>query len=647
MKILTTNKDYRDNHKVIYCEPSFYKSYNSIIDENPQVEYRYFLDQELTLEQVIEMLKTSNEAIFFDAVELLEKFYCDEIKDNVIVADLVNQKPTRHQANLLLNHVDAYAQINKIKPENKYQKREDKQTHEVEDIGKKTTLKFCLLDTKETSGKLEVIFAIDTLYDLNHFQIINNGKPVAYHEHLKANNLNTEPNFKMYSFTIDATKKATIKAKYFNTVLLCDKVRNVKRNKKQVYRLENKRYMYIMYDSIQFFPRVGIIEKAIKEAKYILRTRDRQMAYDRFKIFASRVFIRRNKILIADRVMYARDNGEEFYRYLMNRGVRNIYYILNENSPDYQRLSDEGFNILKYGSLKHMLYLYNYKLFCTSNMAVARYHYFKPNEYSKYADLKVGKNIFLQHGVAYNDLSKVYSEYRINIDEFVCSAKRELEFLTKLDFRDNLLYTGAPRFDRLHKETNGNYILAFFTWRENYSTMAGDQLFESFTDTDYFNCISNLINDPRIVAKLAESGMELKLFLHPNMQSQGVYFKETTNHMVCNGENSDISDLIATAKMLITDYSSVACDVAYQHKPVISYQFDKDTFHYETGIDLEKEQLYKAYENHEDAVLAIINLIDNQFAITAEQQASINDFFGYTDNKNNERLYKYLKKKYL
>ena len=44
--------------------------------------------------------------------------------------------------------------------------------------------------------------------------------------------------------------------------------------------------------------------------------------------------------------------------------------------------------------------------------------------------------------------------------------------------------------------------------------------------------------------------------------------------------------MLKESSMLITDYSSVFFDVAYMHKPIIYYQFDRDAFrqgHYQEG----------------------------------------------------------------
>ncbi|XIW69645.1 CDP-glycerol glycerophosphotransferase family protein [Escherichia coli] len=43
-------------------------------------------------------------------------------------------------------------------------------------------------------------------------------------------------------------------------------------------------------------------------------------------------------------------------------------------------------------------------------------------------------------------------------------------------------------------------------------------------------------------------------------------------------ENESIQSIFKKTNLLITDYSSVAFDIAYMKTPVIYFQFDSDTF---------------------------------------------------------------------
>ena len=53
---------------------------------------------------------------------------------------------------------------------------------------------------------------------------------------------------------------------------------------------------------------------------------------------------------------------------------------------------------------------------------------------------------------------------------------------------------------------------------------------------------------------------------------------------VASAETHDMQELMKSAEMMITDYSSVYFDMFYMKKPVVFYQFDEEefrSFHYE------------------------------------------------------------------
>lgn len=52
-----------------------------------------------------------------------------------------------------------------------------------------------------------------------------------------------------------------------------------------------------------------------------------------------------------DRDNQADDNAEHLYRYVMsNRPDIDAYFVLNSDSHDWERLSNEGFKMLAFGS---------------------------------------------------------------------------------------------------------------------------------------------------------------------------------------------------------------------------------------------------------------------------------------------------------
>ncbi|MEZ5882651.1 MAG: CDP-glycerol glycerophosphotransferase family protein [Paracoccaceae bacterium] len=77
-----------------------------------------------------------------------------------------------------------------------------------------------------------------------------------------------------------------------------------------------------------------------------------------------------------DRGDRADDNAEHLYRYLMKTGqADNAYFVLEADSPDWARLSAEGFRLLEFRSREHIAALINARFLISShadNSSVAR-----------------------------------------------------------------------------------------------------------------------------------------------------------------------------------------------------------------------------------------------------------------------------------
>ena len=98
------------------------------------------------------------------------------------------------------------------------------------------------------------------------------------------------------------------------------------------------------------------------------------------------------------------------------------------------------------------------------------------------------------------------------------------------------------------------------------------------------------------------------------------------------------------SKLLVTDYSSLAFDMAYLEKPVVYAQFDKERFFggshtYKQGYyDYEKNGFGKVEYTLDGTVQAVIQCIENDCALDDLYRIRINDFFAYRDKNNSERI---------
>ena len=98
--------------------------------------------------------------------------------------------------------------------------------------------------------------------------------------------------------------------------------------------------------------------------------------------------------LFCDRLTKADDNAEHLYRYVkQNSSISKIYFLLSSSSPDWGRLSREGFNLIEVGSEAHRQAIRECSCLISSQADDCIVNYF--GEHSDWL-----KNfVFLQHGV--------------------------------------------------------------------------------------------------------------------------------------------------------------------------------------------------------------------------------------------------------
>ena len=126
-------------------------------------------------------------------------------------------------------------------------------------------------------------------------------------------------------------------------------------------------------------------------------------------IVINRLNRRKNKrepgvwIVYEKRCEKAQDNGYYFFRYCMDNDMekkldRQIYYVISADSVDYKKVSGYGKNVLKFMSLRYMIYMLRARLLISSD---ARNHsYVWQNQDSLLVGrIRSKRHVFLGHGV--------------------------------------------------------------------------------------------------------------------------------------------------------------------------------------------------------------------------------------------------------
>ncbi|UUC15467.1 CDP-glycerol glycerophosphotransferase family protein [Limosilactobacillus fermentum] len=358
--------------------------------------------------------------------------------------------------------------------------------------------------------------------------------------------------------------------------------------------------------------------------------------------------------LLCERSDEARDNAYAFFRYLQENKVEaEAYYAIEKNSSDSHKLKAYGSHVINFGSLKH----YVYWLACDANISSVKNS--GPNNLIGYAFRKLNlmnkKQIFLQHGIIFNDLKWLHYD-QTKIGTFVSNAGPEYQFIKdRFGYPErNLIKTsGQCRYDDLFTKDpyDFNYLLVMPTWRKWLKPGDPDMKIveetTTFSQTHYYRNWMGLINDSRVHDILRQYNLKLVFYPHPTMQEYVEYFNgETNNFILADSKNWDIQRLIRNAQMLLTDYSSVYFDFVYQEKPVISYQFDLDKFHqnhYSPGyLPYDNNPFFKSSVDEKAVIDELSNYLSNECQVSDRYVATANKFFPIKDQQNRQRLYQQL-----
>lgn len=358
--------------------------------------------------------------------------------------------------------------------------------------------------------------------------------------------------------------------------------------------------------------------------------------------------------VLMDRDTQADDNAEHLYRYIAkNHPEQQIYFALNQDSHDWDRLYHEGFNLLPYGTMTFEKQLRSCDKVISSFFDDWIYNYFG----DEYGNSK--KFVFLQHGITKDDISR-WLNYKKNMSCLITTTKPEYESIannnTPYQLCDKeVVLTGFPRHDALLQSNNekSKTILIMPTWRAGIlgkATKVGNkrEYNPDFMQTEYAQHWQGLLLSDRLKQLVQDYNYQVIFAPHANIAPYLDLFKVPSYISVWQAESTDstMQALFQNATMMITDYSSVAFEIALLGKLVLYYQFDPDY------IFSEKHTYQKGYFDYDrdgfgpvaqtESVLLdnLEKVLKNNGKPFEPYSTRIRDTFPFRDGKSCERVYK-------
>ncbi|MBB4139753.1 bifunctional glycosyltransferase/CDP-glycerol:glycerophosphate glycerophosphotransferase [Microbacterium invictum] len=355
-----------------------------------------------------------------------------------------------------------------------------------------------------------------------------------------------------------------------------------------------------------------------------------------------------------DRDVQAQDNAEHLYRWVLrNRPDVNAWFVLRRTSTDWERLREDGFRLVDYGSTEHFLLLENARYLVSSHVD----QYVLAPWSAKLSGPRRWMFVFLQHGVTKDDVSRWINPKPLRL--IVATGLAEYRAFTAngtpytLTSREVAL-TGFPRHDALLRKANEvqvherQLVLIMPTWREYLMGPVSGRgttrdLIEGFDESSYAIQWKRLLVELVDNAALADTNSRVGFVPHPNLEPHLERLDIPNGVEVFRYRDHDIQDVITRARVLVTDYSSLAFEAAYIHTPVVYFQFDVAQFfeehpHREGYFEYERDGFGPVARSADEAVAAIQDAIASGKGLAVYERRA-EEFFIERDGKNCERAF--------
>ncbi|MDR1359622.1 MAG: bifunctional glycosyltransferase family 2 protein/CDP-glycerol:glycerophosphate glycerophosphotransferase [Deltaproteobacteria bacterium] len=285
--------------------------------------------------------------------------------------------------------------------------------------------------------------------------------------------------------------------------------------------------------------------------------------------------------MFMDRDTRADDNAEHLYRWVLrNHPEINAWFVLREESPDWPRLLAEGFRLIPFDGLEHDVLFLLAKNLVSSQMD--RYIYARLDD-RLYGDIRACKYVSLQHGVTKEDISPWINE--VDMDLFVTATRAEYHSIIDdgtsyaLTAREVVL-SGFPRHDALLFAPEPEKLLFVMpTWRAELAgkwDLKGQRRERNpkFAASGFVGAWRSLLCSAELAELCRALGYQTVFWPHPGFEDYLADFSLPEHIRTPSGQS--IQTLLKRSALLITDYSSIAFDLAFMFRPVLYCQFDDE-----------------------------------------------------------------------
>ena len=321
-----------------------------------------------------------------------------------------------------------------------------------------------------------------------------------------------------------------------------------------------------------------------------------------------------------DKLYKAGDNGEYIFHYVdENVEDIDIYYLINNDAPDYDRLKENA-NVLVWGENGTIAKILHAEAILTTHGDIAQYIGLEPMLAPFLCDLLNSINVCIQHGLTVQDIAKFQNRLFTNLHLYLCASENEIKNISRPVFgyeRNQIRLVGLARYDGL-KNRDQRQILITPSWRRNVTNtniVHATNLYNvDFKNSDYFKIYNKLINDEKMINSARKNNYKLIYLIHPALGAQIDDFNKN-EYVEIIAATSDMSyeKILTESSLMVTDYSGVQFDFAYMRKPLLYYHPSELPPHYDEsiGYSYERDAFGPLIKLHDELVTQLCEYMEN------------------------------------
>ncbi len=350
--------------------------------------------------------------------------------------------------------------------------------------------------------------------------------------------------------------------------------------------------------------------------------------------------------LFMDRAHVADDNAEHLYRHIQKHHPEQpIYFALQKNCPDWQRLKKENFNLIDVNSFAFKILLHACQLIASSHMDI-----FLWENIWAHSTKARKKHVHLRHGVSYIDQSQWYNSPELYFN--LLTATTFDEYKATVNNKSPYNYTskdvkllGITRHDALvpHIQKHKGTLLIMPTWRKYLQEYNHA---EALAQSPYVQHWDAVLTCEKLRHMAEQHNLKIVFYLHNNMRDMREAFSNPKHITFVSQKDTTIQELFTEATLMITDYSSVSFEMAFLEKPLMYYQFDAQHFfnhHWKEGyFSFQEHGFGPIATTHEELMKDVHESLEKGHALEP-YLSRMQKTFAHKDGNNCARTYAAMK----